>query len=82
MVTADIFTSGPKPTLQASCIQFLEMLDSRYPETYTIRIIDDDCRVFESPEIQLYIGVKRKGRFEVYDLPIEEKYAEILLSVD
>lgn len=82
VVTAEIFASGLNSNIQASCIQLLEMLDSRYPETYTIRIIDDDCRVFESPEIQLYIGGKRKGRFEVYNLPTEEKYAEILLSVD
>lgn len=81
VVTAEIFTSEPNSNIQASCIQLLEMLDSRYPESYTIRIIDDDCRVFESPEIQLYIWGKRKGRFEVYTLPTEEKYAEKLLSV-
>ena len=78
VVTAEIFTSEPNSNIQASCIQLLEMLDSRYPESYTIRIIDDDCRVFESPEIQLYIWGKRKGRFEVYTLPTEEKYAEKL----
>ena len=81
MVTAEIFTSEPKSALQVSCIQLLELLDGRYPETYTIRIIDDDCQVFKSPEIQLYIWGKRKGRFEVYTLPTEEKYAEKLLSV-
>ena len=81
VVTAEIFVSEPNSNIQASCIQLLEMLDSRYPESYTIRIIDDDCRVFESPEIQLYIWGKRKGRFEVYTLPTEEKYAEKLLSV-
>ena len=68
VVTAEIFTSEPNSNIQASCIQLLEMLDSRYPESYTLRIIDDDCRVFESPEIQLYIWGKRKGRFEVYTL--------------
>ena len=81
VVTAEIFVSEPNSNIQASCIQLLEMLDRRYPESYTIRIIDDDCRVFESPEIQLYIWGKRKGRFEVYTLPTEEKYAEKLLSV-
>ena len=81
VVTAEIFVSEPNSNIQASCIQLLEMLDSRYPESYTLRIIDDDCRVFESPEIQLYIWGKRKGRFEVYTLPTEEKYAEKLLSV-
>ena len=81
VVTAEIFVSEPKSALQVSCIQLLELLDGRYPETYTIRIIDDDCRVFKSPEIQLYIWGKRKGRFEVYTLPTEEKYAEKLLSV-
>ena len=80
MVTAEVFTSEPKSALQVSCIQLLELLDGRYPESYTLRIIDDDCRVFESPEIQLYIWGKRKGRFEVYTLPAEEKYAEKLLS--
>ena len=82
VVTAEIFTSEPNSNIQASCIQLLEMLDSRYPESYTIRIIDDDCRVFESPEIQLYIWGKRKGRFEVYTLPTEEKYAEKLQLAD
>ena len=81
VVTAEIFASEPNSNIQVSCIQVLEMLDGRYPETYTIRIIDDDCRVFKSPEIQLYIWGKRKGRFEVYTLPTEEKYAEKLLSV-
>ena len=81
VVTAEIFASESNTNIQASCIQLLEMLDSRYPESYTLRIIDDDCRVFESPEIQLYIWGKRKGRFEVYTLPTEEKYAEKLLSV-
>ena len=81
VVTAEIFASEPNSNIQASCIQLLELLDGRYPETYTIRIIDDDCRVFKSPEIQLYIWGKRKGRFEVYTLPAEEKYAEKLLSV-
>lgn len=81
VVTAEIFVSEPKSALQVSCIQLLELLDGRYPETYTIRIIDDDCQVFKSPEIQLYIWGKRKGRFEVYTLPTEEKYAEKLLSV-
>ena len=81
VVTAEIFTSEPKSALQVSCIQLLELLDGRYPESYTLRIIDDDCRVFKSPEIQLYIWGKRKGRFEVYTLPTEEKYAEKLLSV-
>lgn len=78
VVTAEIFTSEPNSNIQASCIELLEMLDSRYPESYTIRIIDDDCRVFESPEIQLYIWGKRKGRLEIYTLPTEEKYAEKL----
>lgn len=82
VVTAEIFVSEPNSNIQASCIQLLEMLDSRYPESYTIRIIDDDCRVFESPEIQLYIWGKRKGRFEVYTLPTEEKYAEKLQLAD
>ena len=82
VVTAEIFTSEPNSNIQASCIQLLEMLDSRYPESYTIRIIDDDCRVFESPEIQLYIWGKRKGRFEIYTLPTEEKYAEKLQLAD
>lgn len=81
VVTAEIFASEPNSNIQASCIQLLELLDGRYPESYTLRIIDDDCRVFESPEIQLYIWGKRKGRFEVYTLPAEEKYAEKLLSV-
>lgn len=81
VVTAEIFASEPNSNIQVSCIQVLEMLDGRYPETYTIRIIDDDCRVFELPEIQLYIWGKRKGRFEIYTLPTEEKYAEKLLSV-
>ena len=81
VVTAEIFASEPNSNIQASCIQLLELLDGRYPESYTLRIIDDDCRVFESPEIQLYIWGKRKGRFEVYTLPTEEKYAEKLLSV-
>ena len=79
VVTAEIFVSEPNPNIQASCIQLLEMLDSRYPETYTIRIIDDDCRVFESPEIQLYIWGKRKCRFEVYLLPGDEEYVKKLL---
>ena len=79
VVTAEIFVSEPNSNIQASCIQLLEMLDRRYPESYTIRIIDDDCRVFESPEIQLYIWGKRKGRFEVYTLPTEENYMEKLL---
>ena len=82
VVTAEIFTSEPKSALQVSCIQLLELLDGRYPESYTLRIIDDDCRVFESPEIQLYIWGKRKGRFEVYTLPTEEKYAEKLQLAD
>ena len=81
VVTAEIFVSEPNSNIQASCIQLLELLDGRYPESCTLRIIDDDCRVFESPEIQLYIWGKRKGRFEVYTLPTEEKYAEKLLSV-
>lgn len=81
VVTAEIFASEPNSNIQVSCIQLLELLDGRYPESYTLRIIDDDCRVFESPEIQLYIWGKRKGRFEVYTLPTEEKYAEKLLSV-
>lgn len=81
VVTAEIFASEPNSNIQASCIQLLELLDGRYPESYTLRIIDDDCRVFKSPEIQLYIWGKRKGRFEVYTLPTEEKYAEKLLSV-
>ena len=81
VVTAEIFASEPNSNIQASCIQLLELLDGRYPESYTLRIIDDDCRVFKSPEIQLYIWGKRKGRFEVYTLPAEEKYAEKLLSV-
>ena len=80
VVTAEIFASEPNSNIQASCIQLLELLDGRYPESYTLRIIDDDCQVFESPEIQLYIWGKRKGRFEVYTLPTEEKYAEKLLS--
>ena len=78
VVTAEIFASEPNSNIQVSCIQVLEMLDGKYPESYTIRIIDDDCRVFESPEIQLYIWGKRKGRFEIYTLPTEEKYAEKL----
>lgn len=78
VVTAEIFVSEPKSALQVSCIQLLELLDGRYPESYTLRIIDDDCRVFESPEIQLYIWGKRKGRLEIYTLPTEEKYAEKL----
>ena len=82
VVTAEIFVSEPKSALQVSCIQLLELLDGRYPESYTLRIIDDDCRVFESPEIQLYIWGKRKGRFEVYTLPTEEKYAEKLQLAD
>ncbi len=81
VVTAEIFASEPNSNIQASCIQLLELLDGRYPESYTLRIIDDDCRVFKSPEIQLYIWGKRKGRFEIYTLPTEEKYAEKLLSV-
>lgn len=81
VVTAEIFASEPNSNIQASCIQLLELLDGRYPESCTLRIIDDDCRVFKSPEIQLYIWGKRKGRFEVYTLPTEEKYAEKLLSV-
>ena len=82
VVTAEIFASEPNSNIQASCIQLLELLDGRYPESYTLRIIDDDCRVFESPEIQLYIWGKRKGRFEVYTLPTEEKYAEKLQLAD
>lgn len=81
VVTAEIFASEPNSNIQVSCIQVLEMLDGKYPESCTLRIVDDDCRVFESPEIQLYIWGKRKGRFEVYTLPTEEKYAEKLLSV-
>ena len=81
VVTAEIFASEPNSNIQVSCIQVLEMLDGKYPESYTLRIVDDDCRVFELPEIQLYIWGKRKGRFEVYTLPTEEKYAEKLLSV-
>ena len=81
VVTAEIFASEPKSALQVSCIQLLELLDGRYPESYTLRIIDDDCRVFKSPEIQLYIWGKRKGRFEVYTLPTEENYMEKLLPV-
>ena len=81
VVTAEIFASEPNSNIQVSCIQVLEMLDGKYPESYTLRIVDDDCRVFKSPEIQLYIWGKRKGRFEVYTLPTEEKYAEKLLSV-
>ena len=80
VVTAEIFASEPNSNIQVSCIQVLEMLDGKYPESCTLRIVDDDCRVFESPEIQLYIWGKRKGRFEVYTLPAEEKYAEKLLS--
>lgn len=76
VVTAEIFASEPNSNIQASCIQLLEMLDSRYPESYTIRMIDDDCRVFESPEIQLYIAGKKRRRFEVYTLPAEEEYAK------
>lgn len=79
VVTAEIFVSEPNSNIQASCIQLLELLDGRYPESYTLRIIDDDCRVFKSPEIQLYIWGKRKGRFEVYTLPTEENYMEKLL---
>ena len=82
VVTAEIFASEPNSNIQASCIQLLELLDGRYPESYTLRIIDDDCRVFKSPEIQLYIWGKRKGRFEVYTLPTEEKYAEKLQLAD
>ena len=82
VVTAEIFASEPNSNIQASCIQLLELLDGRYPESYTLRIIDDDCRVFESPEIQLYIWGKRKGRFEIYTLPTEEKYAEKLQLAD
>ena len=78
VVTAEIFASEPNSNIQVSCIQVLEMLDGKYPESYTLRIVDDDCRVFESPEIQLYIWGKRKGRFEIYTLPTEEKYAEKL----
>lgn len=81
VVTAEIFASEPNSNIQVSCIQVLEMLDGKYPESCTLRIVDDDCRVVESPEIQLYIWGKRKGRFEVYTLPTEEKYAEKLLSV-
>lgn len=81
VVTAEIFASEPNSNIQVSCIQVLEMLDGKYPESCTLRIVDDDCRVFESPEIQLYIWGKRKGRFEIYTLPTEEKYAEKLLSV-
>ena len=81
VVTAEIFASEPNSNIEASCIQLLELLDGKYPESCTLRIVDDDCRVFESPEIQLYIWGKRKGRFEVYTLPTEEKYAEKLLSV-
>lgn len=79
VVTAEIFASEPNSNIQASCIQLLELLDGRYPESCTLRIIDDDCRVFKSPEIQLYIWGKRKGRFEVYTLPTEENYMEKLL---
>ena len=82
VVTAEIFASEPNSNIQVSCIQVLEMLDGKYPESYTLRIVDDDCRVFESPEIQLYIWGKRKGRFEVYTLPTEEKYAEKLQLAD
>ena len=78
VVTAEIFASEPNSNIQVSCIQVLEMLDGRYPESYTLRIVDDDCRVFELPEIQLYIWGKRKGRFQIYTLPTEEKYAEKL----
>ena len=78
VVTAEIFASEPNSNIQVSCIQVLEMLDGKYPESYTLRIVDDDCRVFELPEIQLYIWGKRKGRFEIYTLPTEEKYAEKL----
>ena len=79
VVTAEIFASEPNSNIQASCIQLLELLDDRYPESYTLRIIDDDCRVFKSPEIQIYIGGKRKSRLEVYTLPTEENYMEKLL---
>lgn len=82
VVTAEIFASEPNSNIQVSCIQVLEMLDGKYPESYTLRIVDDDCRVFKSPEIQLYIWGKRKGRFEVYTLPTEEKYAEKLQLAD
>lgn len=82
VVTAEIFASEPNSNIQVSCIQVLEMLDGKYPESYTLRIVDDDCRVFELPEIQLYIWGKRKGRFEVYTLPTEEKYAEKLQLAD
>ena len=82
VVTAEIFVSEPNSNIQASCIQLLEMLDSRYPESYTIRIIDDDCRVFESPEVQLYIWGKRKGRFEVYRLPTDGEYTKRLVNRD
>lgn len=60
VVTAEIFISEPNSNIQVSCIQFLEILDGEYPETYTIRIIDDDCRVFELPEIQLYLGQEER----------------------
>ena len=82
VVTAEIFASEPKSALQVSCIQLLELLDGRYPESYTLRIIDDDCRVFESPEIQLYIWGKRKGRFEVYRLPTDGEYTKRLVNRD
>ena len=81
MVTAEIFVSEPKSALQVSCIQLLELLDGRYPESYTLRIIDDDCRDFESPEIQLYIWGKRKGRFEVYRLPTDGEYTKRLVFI-
>ena len=74
VVTAEIFASEPNSNIQASCIQLLELLDGRYPESYTIRIMDDNCQIFSSPEIQLYIAGKKRRRFEVYTLPAEEKY--------
>ena len=82
MVTAEIFASEPNSNIQVSCIQVLEMLDGKYPESYTLRIVDDDCRVFELPEIQLYIWGKRKGRFEVYRLPTDGEYTKRLVNRD
>lgn len=82
MVTTEIFTSEPNFNIQVSCIQFLEMLDGKYPETYTIRIIDDDCRVFETPEIQLYILGKRKGHLEVYNPQLMENIQKDFVNKD
>ena len=65
VVTAEIFTSEPKSALQVSCIQLLELLDGRYPESYTLRIIDVDCLLLESPDIPLSLLVKRPGCFLV-----------------